>query len=171
MNARRAEFAWRFSNGLAAVRTARARRGVTLLEMLIVVVIIATMVSLSFPALTAGLAGVRLASSSSSVASFLTSTMNRVERREQAAALVISPKENRLDVFTAASGEKPSASYQVPEGIVIEGDEPHRYVLYPGGTFPRISVVLRNDKGARRSVEIDPVTAVPRVQRVGEAAP
>lgn len=138
--------------------------GVTLLEMLIVVVIIGTIASVSFPALTAGLAGVRLASASGEAASFLTSSMNIVERREQSAAILISPKENRLDVFTAASGEKPARSWHPPGSITLEGDEPHRYLLFPGGAFPRISLVLRNEKGARRSVEVDPVTAVPKVR-------
>jgi prepilin-type N-terminal cleavage/methylation domain-containing protein len=148
--------------------TQRSQRGVTLLEMLVVVAIIATVAAVSFPALTSGLASVRLSSASSGVASFLTSSMNTVERREQAAAIVVNPKENRMDVFTADSGLKPSGTFQPPAGISFEGEDPHRYLLYPGGSFPRIAVVLRNDKGARRSVAIDPVTAVPQVTRLGD---
>ena len=94
--------------------------------------------------------------------------MNTVERREQAAAIVFSPKENRIDVFTAASGKTPVRTYQPPAGVSLEGDEPHRYLLFPGGAFPLISVVLRNEKGTRRSVKIDPVTAVPQVTRIEE---
>jgi prepilin-type N-terminal cleavage/methylation domain-containing protein len=145
-----------------------SQRGVTLLEMLIVVAIIATVAAVSFPALTSGLAGVRLSSAASGVASFLTSSMNTVERREQAAAIVITPKENRVDVFTLDSGLRPSRTFQPPAGISFEGEDPHRYLLFPGGSFPRISVVLRNDKGARRSVAIDPVTAVPQITRLGD---
>ena len=93
--------------------------------------------------------------------------MNTVERREQAAAIVVTPRENRVDVFTAASGLIPSRTFQPPAGISFEGEDPHRYLLFPGGSFPRIAVVLRNDKGARRSVAIDPVTAVPQITRLG----
>jgi hypothetical protein len=95
--------------------------------------------------------------------------MNNVERREQAAAIVITPKENRVDVFTAASGLKPVRTFIPSAGISFEGEDPHRYLLFPGGSFPRISAVLRNDRGARRSVSIDPVTAVPQVTRLSEA--
>jgi prepilin-type N-terminal cleavage/methylation domain-containing protein len=142
------------------------RRGVTLLEMLIVVAIIAAIVSVSFPALTAGLAGVRLSSASGSVASFLTAALNNVDRREQAAAVLISPAENVLSVFTAASGDKPSAKLGMPAGVKIEGDEPRRFLLFPGGACPRIVVILKNEKGARRSIRIDPVTAVPKIERL-----
>lgn len=150
-------------------RESAPHSGVTLLEMLIVVAIIATIASISFPALTAGLAGVRLSSSAGDVATFITTSMNDVERHEQASAIEILPKENRLATFTAASGEKPVRVYQPPTGVSIEGDDPHRYLLFPGGAFPKISVVLRNEKGARRSVEIDPVTAVPQIRRIEDA--
>ena len=82
--------------------------------MLIVVAIIAAIASVSFPSLTAGLAGVRLSSSSGDVASFFTSSLNRVERREQPAAIVIDPVKNRIAVFTAASGDKPASELVLP---------------------------------------------------------
>lgn len=144
----------------------RSQSGVTLVEMLIVAMIIALIAGISFPALAAGLAGVRLSSASGSAASFLTSAMNRVDRREVAAAVVIAPKENRLAVYTAASGDKPEETLQMPQGIFIEGDEPRRFILEPGGTFPAIALVLRNEKGARRSVRIDPATGVPDIKRL-----
>lgn len=143
------------------------RAGVTLLEMLIVVTIVAAVASISFPALTAGLAGIRLTSAAGTAASFLTSAMNRVERRELPAAIVVDSTQNRLEVFTGESGEKPAETMAMPQGISIEGDRdeaPRRFLLYPGGAFPRIALVLRNDKGARKSIEIDPITAVPKIK-------
>jgi len=137
-----------------------------MIEMLIVATIIAVIAGVSFPALTAGLASVRLSSASGSAASFLTSTLNRVERRELAAAILISPKDNVLAVYTAASGDKPERELRMPQGVTIEGDEPRRFLLMPGGTAPRMTLVLRNEKGARRSVQIDPTTGVPKVQRL-----
>lgn len=145
---------------------ANKQSGVTLIEMLIVVMIIAAITGVTFPALTAGLASVRLASASGTVASFLTSSMNRVDRREEAAAIVISPKDSKLALYTAASGEKPDRILDLPQGISIEGDDARRVLLLPGGTVPRVTVILRNEKGARRSIEVDPVTGVPNIRRV-----
>src|SRR5690242_5773553 len=72
-----------------ATLSRRDLRGVTLVELLIAVAIIAVIVSVSAPGLTTGLATVRLSSASGDAASFLTRTMNRVETREEAAAVVI----------------------------------------------------------------------------------
>jgi prepilin-type N-terminal cleavage/methylation domain-containing protein len=140
------------------------RRGVTLIEMLIVVAIIGTIVSISFPSLAAGLAGIRLSSASGSVASFLTSAMNNVERREQPAAIVVDPEHNVLDVYTSDSGSKPREQLGMPQGISIEGEKLRRFMLFPGGAFPRISIVLKSDRGAHKSIEIDPITAVPNIK-------
>jgi prepilin-type N-terminal cleavage/methylation domain-containing protein len=142
------------------------RAGVTLIELLIVVTIIAIVVGVTFPSLTSGLSGLRLSTASGTVASFLTSSMNRVDRHEEAAAIVVSPKDNILAVYTASSGEKPERTLTMPQGIRIEGEEPRRYLLMPGGTVPRMTVILRNDKGARRSIQIDPTTAVPDIKRI-----
>jgi prepilin-type N-terminal cleavage/methylation domain-containing protein len=142
------------------------RSGVTLIEMLIVMMIIGIIAGVSFPALAAGLASVRLSSASGSAASFLTSAMNQVERHELAAAVVIDPRENKLALYTAASGDKPDKLLEMPRGIAIDGEDPRRFLLQPGGTFPRITLVLRNEKGARRSVRIDPATGVPDIQRI-----
>ncbi|MDP9054418.1 MAG: prepilin-type N-terminal cleavage/methylation domain-containing protein [Acidobacteriota bacterium] len=153
----------------------RGQAGVTLIEMMIVVMIIAVIAGVSVPALTSGLSSVRLSSAAGSAASFLTAAMNRVERSELAAAIVISPKLNQLAVYTAASGDKADKTLRMPQGVSIEpqkpegqepeSEEPRRFLLEPGGTFPRITLVLRNDKGARRSIKIDPATGVPDVQR------
>lgn len=147
------------------------RAGVTLVEMLIVVTIIAIMAGVSGPALVAGLSSLRLSTAAGTVASFLTSTMNRVERREEAAAVEVSAERNELAVYTAASGEKPARILTLPPGIRIDTagaptEVPPRFMFFPGGTIPRISLVLRNDKGARREVKVDPITAVPDVSRL-----
>jgi prepilin-type N-terminal cleavage/methylation domain-containing protein len=69
-------------------------RGVTLVEMMVVMTIIALMAGISFPAVSAGIDSVRLRSATDSLASFLNAAVNRAERRQQAVEVVISPKDN-----------------------------------------------------------------------------
>jgi len=56
---------------------------------------------------------------------------------------------------------------ELPEGVHIEAeerDEPRRFLLFPGGTVPRISIPLVNRRGTRRIVQVDPITGVPQIQ-------
>ena len=76
------------------------RRGVTLVEMLVVVSIIGLMAAVSFPSVTSGLDSIRLQSAADSVASFVNAAANRAERRQEVTELVIDPKANRLALYS-----------------------------------------------------------------------
>ena len=79
-------------------------RGVTLVEMMIVVAIAGTMVSLVLPVFSNGLENLRLSQASDSVAAFINGALNRAERRQQAMEVTISPREN-LILLRSADGD------------------------------------------------------------------
>jgi prepilin-type N-terminal cleavage/methylation domain-containing protein len=150
------------------------RKGVTLIEMLVVVAIIGLMIAISFPSVAAGLDSVRLSSATGSVSAFLNSADNRAERRQQPVALVISVKDNVLAMYSNEPGSE--RKLKLPDGIsiqailpAIEGetpDQPRQLILMPGGTAPAIGIVLSNEHGIRRIVRLDPMTGYPRVESV-----
>jgi endo-1,4-beta-xylanase len=107
-------------------------RGITLLEMIVVVSIIALMVGLSFPSITAGLDSVRMSSATGSVAAFLNSAVTHAQRRQQSVAFVISPKDGLLSQYSNEAEFR--REYKLPDGIVIEApEEAKTFVLMPGG--------------------------------------
>ncbi len=133
-----------------------SRRGVTLLELLVVVVIIG------------------LTTASGSLASFLSSALNLADRTQQPVALEISPRENKLRMFTNRPGY--DRELDLPDGIVIEAVLPHapgppdkdtvHVIVMPGSAAPGIGIQLVNPRGSRRVVRVDPATGVPRVETV-----
>jgi hypothetical protein len=141
--------------------------------MIVVVVIIALIVSISTPSVTAGIDAVRLATATSTVASFLNSAVNRAERRQRPVELVISAKDNRmLFVSTDAGSER---ELILPEGITLEAvlpalnggpEDGRRVLLMPGGTIPAIGIQIANRHGGRRIVRLDPMTGFPHVESV-----
>ena len=161
-------------SGPGAVPFTRGRRGVTLVEMVVVVAIIALIVGLSFPAASAGLESVRMVSAADSVATFLNAAVNRAERHQQPVEVVVFPKEGRLALYSNEPGF--TRELKMPDGVAIEavlpaeegGDaaQPRRILFMPGATVPGISIQLGNRRNAHRRVRLDPMTGFPRVESV-----
>jgi prepilin-type N-terminal cleavage/methylation domain-containing protein len=155
---------------LAGATNNKSRQGVTLLEALIVVAIIAMVAGLSYPAVSSGLDTLRLRSTSDAIVSFLNIALDHADRRQQAVEVVISPRENVLLSRTADLGF--SRRLEIPAQIqivsvqpalpnLLNSQEPRRFLLYPGGSVPRIGVEISTHQGRRRLVSVDPVTGSP----------
>jgi type II secretory pathway pseudopilin PulG len=141
--------------------------------MVVVVAIIGLIAGISFPAASAGIDSMRLASAADSLASFLNAAVNRAERRQQPLALVISPKDNLLALYSGEPGF--TRELRMPDGVTIEAVLPkipddfegvRRLILQPGATVPGIGIQIANRRGARRIVRLDPMTGFPRVESV-----
>jgi prepilin-type N-terminal cleavage/methylation domain-containing protein len=151
----------------------RSRRGITLLELVVVVAIIGLVVGVTFPSLTAGLESVRLVSATDSVAAFLNSAVNRSQRRQEPVEVVVDFKQNLISAYS--NDPSYSRELKMPDGIGIEAvlpvestnpEEPRRIVILPGGSVPGIGIQLLSRRGARRLIRLDPMTGYPRVESV-----
>jgi prepilin-type N-terminal cleavage/methylation domain-containing protein len=147
------------------------RRGVTLIEMLVVLTIIAIVAAVSMPSVTAGIDAVRLASATSSVAAFLNAASNHAERRERPVELVIGAKTMKY-ISTDPGSER---ELTLPDGVVMEplsalqsedAEGVSRWLFLPGGAIPSVAIRLTNRRGGQRIVKLDPLTGFPRVERV-----
>ena len=138
---------------------------------MVVVIVIALVVSISTPSISAGIDAVRLATATSSVAAFLNSASNRAERRQRPVELVISAKSLQF-VSTDAGSER---QLTLPDGIAMEpisalpsedAEGVSRWLFMPGGAVPSVAIQLSNRHGGRRTVRLDPMTGFPRVESV-----
>ena len=147
-------------------------KGVTLLEMLVVVGIVAILMGVSYPSIAASIDSVRLATAADSTAAFLNSALNRAEQRHQVLELTIAKRKNQIALRSA----DPTFLRQLdfPTGVRIAdilptgliGDEEARvFYLIPGGAAPRVGVQLVNTRGAKRTVRVDPITGAPEIVR------
>jgi len=147
------------------------RRGITLIEMLVVVTIISLVVAISFPAVTSGLESLRLHQAVRDTVSLFDAGLSRAQRSQQVVEISVSPRENAL--WVRAPESQYERKIELPEGVIItrvlpanqdEDDLAVRdFYLYPGGSVPRFGIEMRNRRGARRVVSVDPITGVPRI--------
>jgi type II secretory pathway pseudopilin PulG len=142
------------------------------MEMVVVVAIIALIVGISLPSVSAGIDSVRLRSATDSTAAFLNAAVVRSERRQEPIELIVSPQENSLDLLSNEPGF--TRRLKMPEGVAIEGVIPpdpegeptRRLILLPGAAVPGVGIQLANRHGSRRIVHLDPMTGFPRVESV-----
>lgn len=148
----------------------RGRAGVTLIEMLVVVALIAIVAGVSYPTLSSGVETLRLNGAARNVVTFVNSGLNRAERRQQVVEVVVSKSDNALWLESAGFEKK----MEMPERVRIEAvlpempdEEPdarRSFLLYPGGTPPAFAIALVNAKRAERVVRVDPITGVALIE-------
>jgi prepilin-type N-terminal cleavage/methylation domain-containing protein len=149
----------------------KQERGVTLIEMLVVVAIISLMVGVSMPSFSGGLDSLRLRSAAGSVSAALNMAMRTAERRQLPVEIAIEGSRNQL-VMRSADGRAPRV-FSIAPGIRIarvlpalfadEAQKDRYVVLYPNGAPPQLMVELRSERGASKIVRLDPFTNTARV--------
>jgi prepilin-type N-terminal cleavage/methylation domain-containing protein len=157
-----------------ASRTNRpATSGLTLIEMMVVVALISLMVGISYPAITSGIDSLRLNAATNGVVSFLDYGLSRAERRQQMVEITVSKADNSLEMRSSEPGF--FRKLQLPEGVSIvqvlpqipdNPDAKRAFLLYPGGTVPPMGLQLINRRNVQRVVRVDPITGVPRVEKL-----
>lgn len=155
----------------------RGRRGITILEMMIVMMLVSLLAGLTYPSVTSGLDALRLRSAADGAAALLEQAMARVERTQRPAELVVDRKGGALLLVDRAGGFR--REQKLKPGITIEavlpplpgaGEETARVLLLePGAPFPGVGIVFGNARGQRRMVRIDPLTASAVVETAPES--
>jgi prepilin-type N-terminal cleavage/methylation domain-containing protein len=150
----------------------RSDAGVTLIEMLIVMVLIGLVAGLAAPSVSAGLDSLRLRSTSDAIIGFLNTALARADTRQQVVEIVISPGDGTMTAISADQGfrrvleiAKPLRILSVQPALAADAEDqnpPRRFLVYPGGTVPKIAIEIGNAEGRKRMVSIDPITGVPQ---------
>lgn len=146
------------------------QRGITLIEMLVVVGILAAAAALTLPAVNSGVDSLRLKAASDGIVSTLNAAVTRADRRHELVEIAVSREQRAIVIRGQDAAEV--RRFALPEGVSVTNTYPEplreeeterSFVLYPGGSYPRIGVEIENRRGARRLVSVDPITGVPRV--------
>lgn len=149
----------------------RRERGITLLEMLIVMTIVALMVGVTYPNIAAGLESMRMRSATDSVAAFLNQALIRVERSQEPVEILVHPGTGHMEMHGAMPGFQ--RDLVLPEGITVlrvfpepvgEPPEERSLLFLPATNVPAVGIELLNRRGLHRLIRIDPLTGSPVVE-------
>jgi type II secretory pathway pseudopilin PulG len=150
--------------------------------MMVVMTIIAIMAGAVYPSVASSLDGIRLNSTAGEVVAFLNGAVERANRRQVPVEIIVDKVAGTIVLHSTEAGWE--RRYDLPQGVVIQGIFPElpassgsprpirQFLVYPGGSAPRVGVLIANRTGVQRLIRIDPITGSPRVERrQGDAAP
>ena len=144
------------------IRPARgsSERGLTLIEILVTVAIIAVMVGVSYPTFTRGLDGIRLRTSISRAGIFFNRARQQADRRQSAVQFLVDPKKKMLSATAIEDSWRDEFRFE--NGIrVVFPTEPARLILYPGQPAPEFRLRLANRAGTGAGLKVNVFTGVP----------
>src|SRR5262249_24944044 len=124
----------------------KTKRGITLLELLVVMAIVGMILAISFPSVTTGLDGVRLQAMARRLAAFVNVVRGQVDREQSPVEIRIDLESNQVSAVTADG--KWERDLKIENGIRIAGVWPvseasgadarvRRFIVIPGVPPPR----------------------------------
>lgn len=138
---------------------------------MIVAALIALVAGITFPAATSGIESLRLRSAGDSVSHLLSAAIDHAQRRQQVIEVWISPEDNVLiarspDVAFQRRLDLPSAFHitAIQPPAEVPENAPRRFLMYPGGTIPKIGIELTSQSGRKRWITVDPLSGLPRAE-------
>ena len=153
-----------------------SERGVTLIELMIVISIIAVITGISYPSIANGLDNLKVGSAADAVAAFIDTAAAKADRKQAVVELNIFRRENAM--FIRSTDPTLAKRFEFPDGIRIDRvypeidgvpiDTPRAFVIYPGGSIPAMGVSIVTDSGKRRLIRVNPMTGVPVIQKPEE---
>ncbi|MBI4464405.1 MAG: GspH/FimT family protein [Acidobacteria bacterium] len=144
-------------------------RGITLMELLVVVVLASILLAVVFPSAGAGLATLQLRSSAQRLAAAAKYAREQAIYRQRFFQLELDPETNQISVADLESGA--TRAFQLPEAVHVEpvlaperGEAAgiRRWIFFPDGSSEPFQVVLET-RQRRVQVSADPLTGFPEV--------
>lgn len=153
----RAGFPNYISRGLRSRR--RSDSGITLVELLIGLTIIALILAIAWPNVTSGIDGIRLRTAVDNIAVFFTEARNMSDRLQTPVQVTVLPEEDRLRAVTIDGAWR--NVYDLPDRIhILLPREPGAVILFPGAPAPGLRLLLEAEHGPQTGLQFNVFTGV-----------
>ncbi len=147
------------SRSQAARGRLRPDSGLTLIEMLVTLAIIALILSIAWPNLTTGIDGIRLRTSVDNIAVFFTEARNMSDRLQVPVQISVLPEDDQLHAATIDGAWR--NVYALPNRIhILIPEEAGTVMLFPGAPTPGLRLLLEAEHGQQTGLRFNIFTGV-----------
>ncbi len=145
------------------MRRGRRNAGMTLVEVMVVVTIVAIAGAAILPSVAAGLDSLRLKSTADRLANTFRYAREHALRMQVVCQVTVDPQKNRVEM-QALGRQVVRREWEMPAEITVREYRPRTFVFTPDGGSPRVQITLENPRGRTAVVEMDVLTALPSVE-------
>ncbi len=135
-------------------------RGITLIELLVTITIVALMVSISYPTMTRGLDGIRLKTAVDRAGTFFNAARQAANRRQEPVQFTVDPERNQLTTLSA-DGDWEDRLVLDESTEVAFPPKIQSLILYPGDPPPEFRLFLKTHDGSGAGLKVNVFTGVP----------
>ena len=135
-------------------------RGITLIELLVAMAIVALMVSISYPTMTRGLDGIRLKTAVDRAGTFFNAARQAADRRQRPVQFTVDPERNQLTTLSADGSWEDHLVLDERTKVAFPS-KVQSLILYPGDPPPEFRLFLKAPDGTGAGLKINVFTGVP----------
>ena len=146
--------------------TRKLQSGITLMELLVVMTLIAVLTAVAAPSVGSGVETVRLRSASERLAATFRTAHERAMRTHHYQEVSVDPQSRAVELRDLESGSV--ASWDIPAAVVVKAEQRVAFLVYPDGGTAAMRVTLENARGRQTEIVMDPFTLVPAVREVSK---
>ena len=137
----------------------RTDSGITLVELLVGLTIIAVILAIAWPNLTTGIDGIRLRTTVDNIAVFFTEARNISDRLQTPVQITVLPEEDQLHAVTIDGAWR--NIYELPDRIhILVPRELGTVILFPGSPTPGLRLLLEAEHGPKTGLRFNIFTGV-----------
>ncbi len=140
------------------------QRGITLIEMLVAVTLVALLAAVAAPSVGSGVDTVRLQSTAERMAATLRTGRDRARRSHHYMEVSVDPQTREVALRDLEAGSM--SAWEIPPAIEVKSEKRVAFMLYPDGGAQAMRVSFENSRGRRLEVVMDPFTLFPAVKEL-----
>ena len=122
--------------------------------------IVALLIGIAYPNVTAGLDGIRLKAAADRAGAFWSAARQRADRHQQVVQVVVDPKKNELRAVSVDGSWRDAMPFD--QSLHVRQPAARAaYLLYPGAPSPKFELLLAAAQGDPAGVRVNILTGVP----------